>query len=56
MNSVAMGSVTGSETHINKEGVTGTILPGFFTTAGPRRGQRCPQADGWVLCSREKRF
>lgn len=54
MNSVAIGSVIGSETHINKEGVAARILPGFFTAISPGKAQRCPQAPGWVLHSRNK--
>lgn len=38
MNSVAIGSVIGSETRINKEGVAAKILPGFFTAVSPRKG------------------
>lgn len=33
MNSVAIGSVIGSETHLNKGSVAARILPGFFFPA-----------------------
>lgn len=38
MNSVAIGSVTGSETRINEEGVAAGILAGFFAAVGPYMG------------------
>lgn len=44
MNSVAIGSVTGSETHLNKGSVAARILPGFFPAISPKRPSLSPLA------------
>lgn len=55
MNSVAIGSIIGSETHLNKGSVAARILPGFFPAISPKKTSLSPGPE-WVSHSRNKCF